>query len=103
MEVLLAFSMFALSGVLILNFLIIININHMNRGILFCSRILTPRLTLLPCLSTTDAKDRGTDKYTHFFFYKHNVYKHIQAEILHFFKHNAKHIPASDFGYILVY
>jgi len=40
---------------------------------------------------------------THLFFYKHNVYKHIQAEILHFFKHNAKHIPASDFGYILVY
>ena len=40
--------------------------------------------------------------YTHFFLYKHNVYKHIQAEILHFFKHNAKHIQASDFGCILV-
>ena len=38
-----------------------------------------------------------------FFFYKHNVYKHIEAEILHLFKHNAKHIPASDFGYVLVY
>ena len=38
-----------------------------------------------------------------FFFYKHDVYKHIQAEILHLFKHNAKHTPASDFGYILVY
>jgi len=43
------------------------------------------------------------ETYTQIFFYKHHAYKHIQAEILHFFKHNAKHIPASDFGYILVY
>ena len=42
-------------------------------------------------------------KMIHIFFYKHNVYKHIQAEILHFFQRNAKHIPALDFGYILVY